>query len=312
MLEMSDLKSQRDGNHVQLWAEQPYPALAGSVFYEKFHNTLTLHCSDIELTQQVQSHAQFMPGIKLIIMLQGEIAMNVGGMMQGINARQNGCFLLSTQEPEPYSRAMLGMGKQKQIVLSIASEWFEDGGYSQIPSFKTTAKFCQQHLAHHQWAASPRLQHLSNNLLMCMGKNDHLRKLQRESDALQLLMLGLEPIAGQSPAHLDQRAEQRIQMLLEMLHSGDVDQWSLRQMAQAVGSNTTTLQKQFQLKTGMSIFAYLRRHKLENARQQLLQGLSVTDAAMVAGYNNPANFATAFKRQFGQLPKEMHRLLSIQ
>jgi AraC-like DNA-binding protein len=312
MLEMASLKSQRDGNHVQLWAEQPKPVLAGRVFYEEFHNTLTLHCSDIELTQQVQSHAQFMPGIKLIIMLQGDIAMNTGDIIQGVYARQNGCFLLATQEPEPYSRAMLALGKQKQIVLSISSEWFEDGGYSQIPSFKTTEKFCQQHLAHHQWAANPRLQHLSNNLLMCMGKNDHLHKLQRESDALQLLMLGLEPIANQLPAQLDYRAEQRIHTLLEMLRSGEADQWSLRQMAQAVGSNTTTLQKQFQLKTGTSIFAYLRHYKLELARQQLLQGLNVTDAAMIAGYNNPANFATAFKRQFGQLPKDVRRFLSRQ
>jgi AraC-like DNA-binding protein len=136
-----------------------------------------------------------------------------------------------------------------------------------------------------------------------------LHKLQRESRVLELLMLGLEPIAGKASVRLDRRAERRIETLLELIHSGEADRYSLSEMAQAVGSNTTTLQKQFQLQMGLSIFTYLRRHKLEMARQHLQQGLSVTEAALVAGYSNPANFATAFKRQFGQLPKEMRRLL---
>lgn len=309
MLDMSKLESQRDTHHVQLWSEQQRPVLAGRVFYEQFHNTLTLHCSDIELTQQVQSHAELEPGIKLIIMLQGKIAMHLGGMRQGIHAQQQGCFLLSTTEPEPYSRAMLALGAQQQLVLSIPTGWFEDGGYSQIPSFKTTAAFCGQHLAHHQWSASQQLQQLSRTLLQSADSNDHLHKLQRESRILELLMLGIEPIAGKAQARLDRRAEQRIDALLELIHSGEADQYSLDQMAQAVGSNTTTLQKQFQQQMGSSIFAYLRQHKLEMARQQLQQGLSVTDAALVAGYSNPANFSTAFKRQFGQLPKEIRRFL---
>lgn len=309
MLEMSSLQSQRNAQHVQLWSEQSCPVLAGKLFYEQFHNSLTLHCSDIQLTQQVQSYAELEPGIKLIIMLQGNITMHLGGMRQGINAQQQGCFLLSTTEPESYSRAMLALGAQQQIVLSIPPEWFEIGGYSQIPSFKTTATFCRQHLAQHQWSASQQLQQLSRSLLQGVDSNDHLHKLHRESQVLELLMLGIEPIAGKAMARLDCRAAQRIEDLLELIHSGEADQYSLSQMAQALGSNSTSLQKQFQLQMGSSIFAYLRRHKLEIAKAQLQQGQSVTEAALVAGYSNPANFATAFKRQFGQLPKEMRRFL---
>ncbi len=307
MLEMSNLRSQRDTHHVQLWSEQPRPVLAGRLYNEQFHSALTLHCSDIQLTQQVQSHAELEPGIKLIIMLQGKIAMQLGGMVQNIYAQQQGCFLLSSTEPEPYSRAMLALGAQQQIVLSIPPEWFDIRGYSQIPSFNTTAKFCRQHLAHHQWPASQQLLQLSRSLLQSADSNDHLHKLQRESRVLELLMLGIEPIVGKTLTRIGSRDEQRINTLLELIHSGDADQWSLSQMAQQVGSNVTTLQKQFQLQIGSSIFAYLRRRKLDLARQQLQQGLSVTDAALFAGYSNPANFTTAFKRQFGQLPKEMRR-----
>jgi AraC-like DNA-binding protein len=39
------------------------------------------------------------------------------------------------------------------------------------------------------------------------------------------------------------------------------------------------------------------------AREALVhQNLSVTEAAYVAGYSNPANFATAFRKYFGAAP----------
>ena len=36
-------------------------------------------------------------------------------------------------------------------------------------------------------------------------------------------------------------------------------------------------------------------------------GLSIGEAAFLAGYSNPANFTTAFRRAFGILPKAIKR-----
>jgi AraC-like DNA-binding protein len=53
----------------------------------------------------------------------------------------------------------------------------------------------------------------------------------------------------------------------------------------------------------MSTSQYLRVRRLEAARDAILhQGVSVNDAAHLAGYNNAANFATAFRRRFGYAP----------
>jgi AraC-like DNA-binding protein len=41
--------------------------------------------------------------------------------------------------------------------------------------------------------------------------------------------------------------------------------------------------------------------------QLLLQGASVTEAALLASYGSPANFATAFRRQYGVCPRNLRR-----
>ena len=64
------------------------------------------------------------------------------------------------------------------------------------------------------------------------------------------------------------------------------------------------LQRQFRAVFGTTVFAYLRECRLLRARRALEHdGVTVGQAAMVAGYTSAANFATAYKRRFGHAPK---------
>ena len=98
----------------------------------------------------------------------------------------------------------------------------------------------------------------------------------------------------------------RLQRLVERLDSGEADGWSLDQIARETGVNATTLQRQFRSFKGMTVFEYQRGRRLNGAREALeREGATVTEAAWRAGYNSPANFATAFKRQFGISPRQV-------
>ena len=56
----------------------------------------------------------------------------------------------------------------------------------------------------------------------------------------------------------------------------------------------------------MTVFEYQRGRRLQLAREALeREGASVNEAAWRAGYNSPANFATAFKRHFGITPRQV-------
>jgi AraC-like DNA-binding protein len=58
----------------------------------------------------------------------------------------------------------------------------------------------------------------------------------------------------------------------------------------------------------MGVFEHLRCLRLERARLALERGeVAIAEAAFLAGYASPANFATAFKRRFGLTPTDVRR-----
>lgn len=69
--------------------------------------------------------------------------------------------------------------------------------------------------------------------------------------------------------------------------------------------STRTLQRQFADLHGIGLLEYARRRRLDLARELLERGdATVAQAAHRAGYAHPANFATAFRRQFGMPPSQ--------
>ncbi|HCS71542.1 MAG TPA: AraC family transcriptional regulator, partial [Rhodospirillaceae bacterium] len=79
----------------------------------------------------------------------------------------------------------------------------------------------------------------------------------------------------------------------------------LKRMARDLGMSVGTMQTAFKSAYGRTIADFCRELRLEQARIAIeREGKSVAEAAYGAGYSNPANFSTAFKRQFGLSPSE--------
>ncbi|WP_415807924.1 helix-turn-helix transcriptional regulator, partial [Bordetella muralis] len=78
---------------------------------------------------------------------------------------------------------------------------------------------------------------------------------------------------------------------------------SLVQIAKHACLSVNTLQRHFRAVWGKTVFAYLRDARLDRARMALERdAISVTQAALIAGYSSPANFATAFRQRYGIPP----------
>lgn len=78
---------------------------------------------------------------------------------------------------------------------------------------------------------------------------------------------------------------------------------SILSLAQDLGSNETTLQRQFRKAFGTTVFDYVLRSRMKAARILVRDGhLSISQIAYRVGYNSPANFSTAYKRVFGCSP----------
>nr|WP_247744807.1 helix-turn-helix transcriptional regulator [Shimia sp. R11_0] len=82
---------------------------------------------------------------------------------------------------------------------------------------------------------------------------------------------------------------------------------SILSLAQTLGSNETTLQRQFRKAFDTTIFEYVLRRRMTCAQMLVRDGhLSISEISYRVGYNSPANFSTAYKRFFGFSPAQ-HR-----
>ena len=138
------------------------------------------------------------------------------------------------------------------------------------------------------------------------------KRLYLQSKVFELMALQIDGIANErttTPSDLlkaDTTA--RIHYAAEILRSHVENPPSHTELAQRVGLGQTTLNKGFRAVFGVTPFAYLTRYRMEQAERLLRQlNCTVTEVANRMGYANPAQFAAAFKRQFGLTPRDCMR-----
>lgn len=93
-----------------------------------------------------------------------------------------------------------------------------------------------------------------------------------------------------------------------MLHEDLAQPPDLMTLAKAVGTNARRLNEAFRSCAGATVFEYLREARMEQARKLLREtSLAVQVIASDLGYDNPANFATAFRARFGLSPRDYRK-----
>ena len=82
------------------------------------------------------------------------------------------------------------------------------------------------------------------------------------------------------------------------------EEFSLGDLAQAVGYSPFHLAREFKQATGMAIMEHTRQARVHAAADELAAGQSVCDTAMAFCFDTHAGFTRAFSAQFGCTPKE--------
>ncbi|MDF3845321.1 helix-turn-helix transcriptional regulator [Pseudomonas citronellolis] len=81
---------------------------------------------------------------------------------------------------------------------------------------------------------------------------------------------------------------------------------TIEQLAREVGLNQLKLKRGFKALFDTSIYALFQRERMGKARQ-LLRQHGVTDTASMLGYSNISHFSTAFRKQYGVLPRDVRK-----
>ena len=162
--------------------------------------------------------------------------------------------------------------------------------------------------AFQQWFANDHQSELVKGFFTPSASSPSLIKLQRQARSLDIVaetvrMIG-ETHIGSSDI-INRHDHIRFQRAVEFIHSQAGQAINVIDIAREAGICPTGLQRLFRQLQGCSVIEYVRQARLEQAKHALKAGhLSVKEISATAGYKNPANFATAFKRQFGITPKQ--------
>ena len=146
---------------------------------------------------------------------------------------------------------------------------------------------------------------------------DALKRIYLDTKTIELMLLYFAalttaPVERRPTAHALTRNEVRkIHRARAILETDLEDPPRLRELARQVGLNKDKLNQGFRREFGTSVFACLRRQKMETA-QRLLEAndMNVTEVAYSLGYSQPGTFSRAFKQYFGVNPKTYLRRVS--
>lgn len=78
----------------------------------------------------------------------------------------------------------------------------------------------------------------------------------------------------------------------------------IEEVAEAVHVSKGHLSRIFKTYTGISVYTYIMRLRLEDARMMLFTGNGIMDVCMKCGFSEYTSFLKAFKKVYGTTPKE--------
>ncbi|MFZ5507563.1 MAG: helix-turn-helix domain-containing protein [Pseudomonadota bacterium] len=284
------------------------PVLAGHFDYRQLRPGLSLHVADAHDLHTLSSEMEQQAGLGLVLVLAGDVDASVGPQALKLSGRAGPvATMTSLTEPERFVRRALRGRHARKVSVGIEPSWLDGSGVAGTAGGDALA-ILREHLTVKAWQPSARAIALAEQLVHPPAYESLLQNLYLESRALDLVVEAFNGLARTStrPApSTSLRDLRRLQDFIGWLDSGEADGLSLDELARRACVNPTTLQQRFRQARGCSVFEYLRRRRLAAARSALeCQGLSVAQAAELAGYTSAANFATAFKGQFGLSPRD--------
>ena len=98
-----------------------------------------------------------------------------------------------------------------------------------------------------------------------------------------------------------------LKSIVQILSDNQLNKFpSIETLSKTAMMSSTKLKTRFKQIYGMKLYEFYNRNRLEQAREMLRTGdFSVKQVGINIGFSNLSNFAKAFKKEFGVLPKEV-------
>lgn len=286
------------------------PLQSGTLWNCELHSGLQLHAMATRALRDHETHAALEPGLVCVMALEfdGNIETTIDGQaspvepLLGRERRPEG-HLLNLARPVEIVRRLSRGTRQRTMSVTIPTSWLAEGAEARRGPI---AEFRNRHLAHRRWQPSPRLAEAASHLLTPRIQADPLlQAVEAEIVALQIAQQALRSLVLPASESLSERECTEAAMLAALIEAHLTHPLPLQALAREAGMSVRRANSVFLRAHSVSVPAFIRRRRLEKAKEGLERStLSIAQIGYLAGYSSPANFATAFRREFGLTPKQ--------
>lgn len=246
------------------------------------------------------------PKFKVMVLLSGLQRFTIDGNTFELDARTHPVAMMMHLTCEAMLHYKCARGAPyRKIALATPNEWLHQlvasGGTLSKSFTPSTAG-----LSHHLWTPDAEIIRLATQILAPPPQGNPAQvELFRMSRGLELIRRAL----ATHPEKLDQATSdahpiaERIRLYVLQNICQDL---TLARIEQDLGMNRRSIQRHFKTGTGITLSDFMRRERLAKARQALSEdGITIAQAAHLAGYSTPENFSTAFRQAFGMAPHNL-------
>ncbi|ANI30955.1 AraC family transcriptional regulator [Yersinia entomophaga] len=283
------------------------PVLFGDFQVLRLNPHLILHTANVTNLYDIKTQNCLAPSLKLAIVVSGSANISFGG--KPLELHEKGpSSLISLVENTLFTRHGKKNGHERTLTLTFDREWLYGDLLPQEGGWEKLYDFTQQHLAIHLWQPSVQAISIAQQIASAPPYRTPLERLRCESQCIGLIIEAFSSLeqSSQQQNKISLRGLNRIQQLRDWLESGEADQLSLQELAQSINMSPSTLQRRFRENYNVTVFEYLRHCRLKRAMLALKkEGVSIDQAAAIAGYTSSANFATALRRTFNITPRQI-------
>ena len=277
---------------------------------------LQLNVSDLEKRHihrsYIQQHPKSMP-LTLSYFLSGGCRVEndgIKGVQEEVAGKSYFYCLPSTAEVEQYQAEQ----RILKINLKIHPDLFptlSDRIHELPTDIRNAIEHPGQTMLYSASRITPAQQRVLKQILQCAYQGI-TRQFYLEAKVLELLALHFDQMLA--PANIRPVAASdidRIYQAREILTQEMTCPPSLADLARQVQLNERKLKEGFRQVFGTTVFGYLQKYRMQQARQLLIAGgTTVQETASYVGYASRSSFVAAFKKQFGITPSSCCQLSS--
>ncbi len=312
------IKNQRSESLPQLedFVANDIEKTSGRIGFIKLNSGINLHFSDLTELVDGQSESMSEACLTISLMLEGQLKFYMDDKpyyLGAENTHKNRICgkMWSTTKPVKFTRRFQKGRKIKKIIINIDRDWLSEMGLSETMPARCSSldqnlkSFASSHLTCKEWTPCQAAIKAAEDIIEPPHKADCMKQIVRECRAMELVTLAFEQFSHSSeitkPATKNNCRLIKVHSYIEDNLENDL---TLEDIAKNVGFSISSLQRHFKAVYGSTVVDYIRKRKLELAKDAIkYEGLPVSEACFIAGYSNPSSFATAFKRAFGQCPR---------